>query len=95
MGRYFLSSRADTDMLAVWEYIAQDNLTAADRMIDRFTAAFERIAQFPESGARYEHPKGELRRVVVSPYLVFYQISGGEVNIVRVLHSARRWDELL
>jgi plasmid stabilization system protein ParE len=42
MGRYFLSSVAETDLLAIWEYIAQDNISAADRMIDRFTAAFER-----------------------------------------------------
>ena len=95
MGRYFLSSRADADMSAVWQYIAADNLSAADRMIDGFTAAFEQIAQFPESGERYEHPKGELRRVVVAPYLVFYRITGDEVDIVRVLHSARRWEELL
>jgi toxin ParE1/3/4 len=95
MGHCFLSSRADADMAGVWEYIAQHNLAAADRMIDRFTAAFERIAQFPESGERYEHPKGELRRVVVSPYLVFYQTAGDEVNIVRVLHSARKWEGLL
>ena len=95
MGRYFLSSRADADMLAIWEYIAQDNIIAADRMIDQFTAAFERIAQFPEMGARHEHPNDDFRMVVVAPYLIFYRISGDEADIVRVLHSARRWDELL
>ena len=42
MGRYFLSSVAESDMLAIWEYIAQDNIAAADRMIDRFTTACER-----------------------------------------------------
>ena len=46
MGRYFLSSVAESDMLAIWEYIANDNIFAADRMIDRFTAAFERAAAF-------------------------------------------------
>lgn len=76
MGRYFLSSRAEVDMLAVWDYIAQDDVTAADRMIDQFTGTFERIAQYPESGERYEHANGELRRVVVAPYLVFYEITG-------------------
>jgi toxin ParE1/3/4 len=95
MGRYFLSSRADADMLMVWEYIAQDSINTADRMIDQFTEAFERIAQFPESGERYEYPKGELRRVVVSPYLIFYRVTGDEVQVLRVLHSARKWEELL
>jgi toxin ParE1/3/4 len=95
MGRYFLSSLAETDVLAVWEYIARDNLSAADRMIDRFTAAFERVAQFPEIGERYEHPKGEFRRIVVGPYLIFYRVSGDEIDIARVLHSARTWEDLL
>lgn len=95
MGRYFLSSVAEADMLAIWEYIAQDNLSAADRIIDRFTATFERIATFPDAGARYEHPKGEFRFVVVTPYLIFYKITGDEVDIVRVLHGARRWEDVL
>jgi toxin ParE1/3/4 len=95
MGRYFLSSVAESDVVAIWEYIARDNLAAADRTIDRFTAAFERAAQFPEAGQRYDHPKGEFRIVIVSPYLVFYRITGDEVDIVRVLHGARKWDELL
>lgn len=95
MGRYFLSSVAEVDMVAVWEYVARDNLSAADRLIDRFTAAFERIAQFPEAGERYQHPTGEFRIGIVSPYLIFYKIVGDEVDIVRVLHSARKWEELL
>ena len=57
MGRYFLSSVAEADMLAIWEYIGEDNLAAADRMIDRFTEAFERLAQFPDAGTRIGIPK--------------------------------------
>ena len=95
MRRYFLSSVAEADTLSVWEYIAQDNIIAADRMIDRFTAAFERIAINPETGERYQHPKGEFRIVTELPYLIFYRIAGEEIEIVRVLHGARRWDELV
>jgi toxin ParE1/3/4 len=95
MGRYFLSSVAEDDLLAIWEYIAVDNILAADRMIDRFTAAFERAAAFPQAGQKYEHAKGDFRIVVVGNYLVFYKIAGDEVDIVRVLHGARRWEDLL
>ena len=95
MGRYFLSSVAESDMFAVWEYIAQDNPAAADRTIDRFTATFERIAQFPEAGTSYEHPKGEFRIVVVPPYLIFYKTTSDGDDIVRVLHGARKWEDLL
>jgi toxin ParE1/3/4 len=57
MGRYFLSSLAESDILAIWEHIAQDNISAADRLIDRFTETFEQIAQFPESGRTIRTPK--------------------------------------
>jgi toxin ParE1/3/4 len=95
MGRYFLSSIAESDTISIWAYIARDNIAAADRTIDKFTEAFERAAQFPEAGEKYQHLKGEFRIVIVSPYLVFYRIAGDEIDIVRVLHGARRWEDLL
>jgi toxin ParE1/3/4 len=95
MGRYFLSSVAEADMLAIWEYIAKDNIAVADRMMDRFAATFERITQFPEAATRYAHPAGEFRIVPVGAYLIFYTIRGDEIDVVRVLHGARRWEDLL
>lgn len=95
MRRYSLSRRADEDISAIWSYIARDNISAADRMVDRFTDTFQRIAEFPESGDRYSHPHGELRRVIVSPYLIFFRLSDDQIEIVRVLHGSRRWEDLL
>jgi len=90
MGRHFLSNVAESDLLAIWEYIAEDNILGADRMIDRFTAAFERAAAYPDASQKYMHPKGEFRFIIVGAYLVFYKTAGDEVDIVRVLHGARR-----
>jgi toxin ParE1/3/4 len=68
-------------------------MVAADRMIDRFTATFDRIAMYPETGDR--HPKGEFRIVTEAPYLILYRIAGEEIDVVRVLHGARRWEDLV
>jgi toxin ParE1/3/4 len=95
MRRYFLSRLADEDISAIWNYIARDNPSAADRIVDRFTETFERLAEFPESGERYSHPQGELRRSIVSPYLIFFRLSDDQIEIVRVLHGSRRWEDLL
>jgi len=95
MARYFLSSVAEGDMAAIWEHIAADSVLAADRVIDQFTSIFERIAVFPEAGSRYQHPAGEFRVMVAGAYLVFYKIQSDGVDIVRVLHGARRWEDLL
>ena len=70
-------------------------MTAADRMIDRLTAAFERIAMFPETGERYQHPNSEFRIVTESPYLIFYKIAGDEIDIVVNFHLSRYSDILV
>lgn len=82
-------------MLAIWEYAAENDVVAADRMVDRFTIAFERITTFPEAGTLYPHDKGDFRFVVIAPYLIFYRIVGTDIDIIRILHSARRWETLL
>ena len=47
-----LSGLARQDLLEIWEFIASDNLDAADRVRDTIFRAFERIASMPELGPR-------------------------------------------
>lgn len=54
MSRYVLSIDADLDLDAIWEYIARDNLDAADRWIGKLFDAFEALAQTPGMGHRRE-----------------------------------------
>ncbi|MBI5760855.1 MAG: type II toxin-antitoxin system RelE/ParE family toxin [Planctomycetales bacterium] len=37
MPRYSLAEAARDDLLAIWEYIARNNIPAADRTMDRLT----------------------------------------------------------
>jgi len=90
-----VTSGAEGDMADIWAYVAQHNLTAADRMVARFASAFQRLRRFPELGERCQMRTGEFRRIAVGNYLVFYQVAFGEVTITRVFHSARRWEELI
>jgi toxin ParE1/3/4 len=95
MAKLQLSVPAELDMVELWAFIAKDNLVAADRMVDRLNETFDRLARFPELGEVHPHPTREYRRIVVSPYVVIYQHKAEEVTIVRVFHSARKWEELL
>ena len=45
-----LTRRAETDLLQIWNYIAIDNFEAADRVLDEFQLAFERLAEMPYLG---------------------------------------------
>jgi len=44
---YVLSADADLDLDEIWEYIAADNIEAADRWIGKLFDAFEALDAFP------------------------------------------------
>ena len=49
MKKYVLSAAAELDLEAIWEYIAEDNIDAADQWIGKLFDAFETIEQTPAS----------------------------------------------
>ncbi len=77
-----------------------DNVTAADRLIDRLVERMATRADFPRLGrARPEIAPG-VRALVEGDHLILYRVDGRDVDIVRVVHGARRlterfgpWDE--
>jgi toxin ParE1/3/4 len=81
------------DLEAVAEYIARDSPRAAERMVDEIFAATDRLASFPATG-RPGRVLGTRELVVSStPYVVPYRVRGQVVEILRVLHGARKWPE--
>ena len=50
MNKYRLGEAVAVDMEAIWEYIAADDVDAADRWIDRLFTAFEQLATNPAIG---------------------------------------------
>jgi toxin ParE1/3/4 len=51
---YILSVDADLDLDEIWEYIAADNIDAADHWIEKLFGAFEALGQNPGIGHRRE-----------------------------------------
>lgn len=56
MIRYILGCDAAQDLEDLWDYIGQDNLDAADRVLASLFEAFESLSQFPGMG----HPRPDL-----------------------------------
>src|SRR5262249_47623607 len=72
-------------------FIAVENAPAATKIGQRITDAAELLAEFPYLG-RPGRVAGSRELVVVgTPYIIAYRVSGDFVQIVRVLHGARRW----
>ena len=36
-----------------------------------------------------------MRRIVVGSHLVFYELTTEEIRVMRVFHSAQKWEDLL
>jgi toxin ParE1/3/4 len=79
------------DLLQIWNYIADDNADAADRMIERIEEAFEQLRDYPESGRVRPDLAGdrEARFWHVGDYQIIYRVTELAVEIVSVLHGSR------
>ena len=88
--------QVDADLAAIWSFIADDNPAAADRLIRRISEAFELIARNPELGIRQDIIRPGLRcKPVRRNHLIFYEVAGDAIHILRVLHGARKYEDLL
>jgi len=95
MAAYRLTPLAEQDVLETWRYIAQDNPAAADRLVDRFTAAYELLARNPNMGERMDRFRAGLRAWTVGKYVIYFRKTHQGIEVYRVLHSARRREDLL
>lgn len=89
------TAQAEEDLIEIWFYIAQENPEAADRMLDQFENKFSLLAQQPQLGPTRPDIAPDLRYFPVGSYLILYREVPGAVEIVRVVHGARRWVDLL
>jgi toxin ParE1/3/4 len=88
------SQRSRSDLLAIWLYIAERNVEAADRVLDEIERVCRMIAEHPEIGRERPEVGIELRSFVAMSWVVFYRIDGNAIRIVRILHGARDFDQL-
>lgn len=85
---------ARDDLNEIWEYIAQDNLNAAENLVERIEELCQLLAQHPHLGRRREELAAGLRSFPAGSYIIFYQLITDGIEIVRVLHSSRDIDSL-
>ena len=81
---------AEADRDGIIDYIAKDDPVAA---IDLGDAIDRRVAELPQQPKLYRmgRVRGTREMVVHPNYIVVYRIVRGEIEILRVLHSAQEW----
>jgi toxin ParE1/3/4 len=91
--RWTLLARAD--LLAIFDHVGTRNPRAASGLIEAIDDGVRDLLESPRLGRPGRRPN--TRELVISgtPYIVAYRLRDREVQILRVLHGARRWPEKL
>lgn len=83
--------RAERDLEAIEHYIKGDNPTAAARVVLNIIGQVEQLRDHPGMG-RSGRVEGARELVITGlPYIVAYIAEAQIVEVLRVLHAARRW----
>ena len=94
MAEIIRSPAALRDLDEIWDYIAQDNVAAADKLLRRIHERSELVAKQPFSGHTRPEFGQNIRCFIVGNYVVFYRPFPRGIEIIRVVHGARDIQEL-
>jgi len=96
MADFFYSQEARDDLLEIWEFIARDNLDAADRVEQKIQEAVSLLARNPELGhVRRDLTSKPVRFWPLFSYLIVYDPAARPLEVVRILSGYRDIAELL
>ncbi|MBV8773866.1 MAG: type II toxin-antitoxin system RelE/ParE family toxin [Deltaproteobacteria bacterium] len=81
---------ARADLLAIVDYISDDNPEAAQQLKDEIEAKVGKLAEHPKL-YRPGRVAGTREMIVRRNYVVVYAEDPRAVSILRVLHAAQQW----
>ena len=86
--------KASRHLRAAYEYWSHESSTAAaDTMLDRIFSAVELLQRFPGAG-RPGRITGSRELVIVpTRFLIAYRVRRSKIEILALLHGARKWPE--
>ncbi len=96
MKRFVLTPLAEQDLNEIWEYIGDDSVEAANRVLGKIEAAIYRLAEHPGLGhLREDLADNRHRFYLVYSYLIVFRPGTDPLQIIRGLHAARDVQTLL
>ncbi|MEJ2435766.1 MAG: type II toxin-antitoxin system RelE/ParE family toxin [Pseudolabrys sp.] len=88
------SQDALADLADTWTYYAQvAGRAVADSVVREIYRTSDILADYPLAGRARDEVRPGLRCLVRQPHIVFYRVSSGVAEIVRVLDGRRDIDE--
>ena len=84
-----ISAEAETDLLNIWLYIAEDQPINADRYLDKLQEKAQKLAEFPDLGRDRPELVDGLKSFPVDRYNLYYTLTQTKLILVRVLPGDR------
>ena len=92
--RVVWTRKASRHLRAAYDYWARESSpAAADTMLERIFSAVELLERFPSAGRPGRIPNTREFVVVPTPFLVAYRTRRSKIEILALLHGARKWPE--
>jgi toxin ParE1/3/4 len=83
------SPEAERDLAEIWHFIALDSIGAADGVIETIDEKMVLLSEWPFAGRERDEYLPGLRSIGAGKYLLFYQVRGETVQVIRVVHGSR------
>jgi plasmid stabilization system protein ParE len=82
------TSKALSDLVRLYDFLAPVNKQAAARIVQSLTAAPVRLKEYPRIGEKLEEfdPR-EVRRILVNHYEMRYEIRESKIYVLRICHT--------
>jgi toxin ParE1/3/4 len=89
--RVHWTTPASRDLLEISDYFAQDSPAAAYRVAAEVRRQVGQLAEHPHMGRPGRVPDTRELVITSTPYIAPYRFIGGGVEVLAVIHGARRW----
>ncbi len=83
--------RAILDLTAAKDYITQDNPRAAQQTVQRIKDKVSLLSEQPGIGRPGRVPNTKELVVDRTPFILPYRVRDNKIEILRMLHTSRRW----
>jgi len=83
------ANQAEIDLVEIWLYVADDNMEAADKLLETIDEKCQLLAERKLLGRERPDLDPNLRSFPVGNYIIYYKLEPDGIIIARVLHGSR------
>lgn len=80
-----------SDLKHIYTYIAEENIIAAKNTISKIQKGVQQIQKYPQVGKKGRVQETKEFIIPNSFYIIIYREKNSTIEILSILHTARKW----